>query len=160
MGRKSRTKRERKAREAQFKRGYLDQPPVKYPVRPRPSAGSTGSERPLAQLARETFLSLWSYPNVVRDEPQPNKGVIGKEIADLFVVFEDDIVLFSDKDCVLVLATSEAIDAIRRVAPPAEIQLWSSDIRMAKSPTTGSGISRNRCSPAEHVPAPVLLSRR
>jgi hypothetical protein len=86
-------------REAQFKRGYLDPAPVKYPVRPRPSTGTTGSERALAKLARETFLSLWSYPNVVRDEPQA-KGVIGKEIADLLVVFEDDVVLFSDKDCV------------------------------------------------------------
>jgi len=99
MGRKSRAKRERKAREAQFKRAYVDPPPVRYPVRPRPSPGSTASERALAKLARQTFLSLWSYPNVVRDEPQANGRVIGKEIADLLVVFEDDVVLFSDEDC-------------------------------------------------------------
>jgi hypothetical protein len=84
MGRKSREKRERKAREAEFRRVYVERPPVKYPVRPRPSSCSTGSERALAKLARETFLSLWSYPNVVRDEPQANgKGIVGKEITDL-----------------------------------------------------------------------------
>jgi hypothetical protein len=97
MGRKSRAKAERRAREAEFKRAYVNPPRVKCPVRPRPSAGSTGSERALTKLACETFLSLWSYPNVVRDEPQ-GKGAIGKEIADQLVVFEDDVVLFSDND--------------------------------------------------------------
>jgi hypothetical protein len=100
MGRESRANRERRAYEAEIKRGYVDPAPVKYPVRPRPSDGATGAERALAKLARETFLSLWSYPNVFRDAPQVKGGVIGKEIADLFVVFEDDILLFSDKDCI------------------------------------------------------------
>src|SRR5262245_35921057 len=98
MGRKSREKRERRAREDEFHRHYGGPPQIRYPVRPRASAGTTGSERLLAKLAKETFLSLWSYPNVVRDEPQ-GKGVIAKEIADLMVVFEDDVVLFSGKDC-------------------------------------------------------------
>jgi hypothetical protein len=137
MGRKSRTKRERRAREAQFKRGYVDPPPIKYPVRPRPSVGSTGSERTLAKLARDTFLSLWSYPNVVRDEPQANGGVIGKEIADLFVVFEDDIVLFSDKDCVFPSTGNLDIDWARwyrKAVDKSANQLWGGERHIRQHP--------------------------
>jgi hypothetical protein len=136
MGRKSRQKRERKAHEAQFKRAYLDPPPVKYPVRPRPSAGSTGSERALARLARETFLSLWSYPNVVRDEPQ-GKGVIGKEIADLLVVFEDDVVLFSDKDCVFPSTGNLDVDWsrwYRNAIDKSANQLWGAERHIRSHP--------------------------
>ena len=137
MGRKSRTKREQKLREAQFKRGYLDHPVRKYPVRERPSVGSTGSERALASVARETFLSLWSYPNVVRDEPQANGGVIGKEIADLFVVFEDDIVLFSDKDCVFPSTGNLDVDWrrwYRRAVERSAKQLWGAERHIREHP--------------------------
>ena len=136
MGRKSRTKRERKAREAQFKRAYVDPPPVKYPVRPSPSGGITGSERALAKLARETFLSLWSYPNVVRDEPQ-GKGVIAKEIADLLVVFEDDVVLFSDKDCVFPSTGNLDLDWsrwYRNAVDKSAKQLWGAERQIRAHP--------------------------
>jgi hypothetical protein len=136
MGRKSREKRERRVREAEFKRAYVDPPPIKYPVRPRPSSGSTGSERALARLARETFLSLWSYPNVVRDEPQ-GKGVIGKEIADLLVVFEDDVVLFSDKDCVFPSTGNLDIDWsrwYRNAIEKSAKQLWSAERHIRAHP--------------------------
>ena len=46
--------------------------------------GTTDSERYLTALARRSFLSLWSYPNLYRDDG-------GKEICDLLVVFENDI---------------------------------------------------------------------
>lgn len=64
------------------------------------SEGSTVAERNLAKLCQRNFLSLWSYPGVYRDQGQKNGGD-GKEICDLLVVFEDDIIVFSDKDCVL-----------------------------------------------------------
>ena len=150
MGRKSRTKRERKERDSQFIEGYVEAPPVKYPVRPRPSAGSTGSERALARLARETFLSLWSYPNVVRDEPQGN-GVIGKEIADLMIVFEDDVVLFSDKDCVFPATGNLDVDWARwyrSAVDKSAKQLWvpsvTSENIQIESLLTRSAPSRSR----------------
>lgn len=138
MGRKSREKRERKAREAEFRRVYVEPPPVKYSVRPRPSSGSTSSERALAKLARETFLSLWSYPNVVRDEPQANgKGIVGKEIADLLVVFEDDVVLFSDKDCVFPSTGNLDVDWsrwYRSAIDKSAKQLWGAERHIRAHP--------------------------
>src|SRR5437660_5847188 len=47
------------------------------------------SEAYLTGLALRTFLKLWSYPNPFRAP--------GKEIADLLVVFGDEVIVFSDK---------------------------------------------------------------
>lgn len=55
------------------------------------NSGLTPAERYLASLAKRTFLSLWRYPGLFREA--------GKELCDLLVVFENDIVIFSDKDC-------------------------------------------------------------
>ena len=63
------------------------------------SSGTTDSERVLARLCEKTFLSFWSYPNVFRDQGQP--GGDGKEICDLLVVCGKDVVIFSDKSCVM-----------------------------------------------------------
>jgi len=52
-------------------------------------SGSTPSEELLAELADQTFLDLWSWPNVYK-EP-------GKELCDLLVVCGDEVVIFSDK---------------------------------------------------------------
>lgn len=154
MGRKSRTKRERKVHEAEFTRAYVDPPPVKYPVRPRPADGSTGSERALAKLARGTFLSLWSYPNVVRDDPQRNGGIIGKEIADLLVVFEDDIILFSDKDCVFPSTGNLDVDWSRWYRSAVEKsakQLWGAERHIREHPT------RVFIDPKCKIPLPIQL---
>lgn len=61
--------------------------------------GATPSERALTKLARKAFLSLWSYPNVYSDENRTNGKGDGKELVDLLVVFGDDVLLFSDKQC-------------------------------------------------------------
>ena len=61
--------------------------------------GTTPSERALAGLARRAFLSLWSYPNVFTDEGRSKGKGDGKELCDLLVVFGNDVLLFSDKDC-------------------------------------------------------------
>ena len=61
--------------------------------------GTTPSERALASLARKAFLTLWSYPNVFTDEGRANDKGDGKELCDLLVVFGNDVLLFSDKDC-------------------------------------------------------------
>ncbi|AFZ15600.1 hypothetical protein Cri9333_4834 (plasmid) [Crinalium epipsammum PCC 9333] len=60
--------------------------------------GVTESERYLKLLCDRTFLSLWSYPGVYRDQVS-GKGTQGKEVCDLLVVFENHIIIFSDKDC-------------------------------------------------------------
>ncbi|MDO8290163.1 MAG: SEC-C metal-binding domain-containing protein [Parvibaculum sp.] len=63
------------------------------------SSGLTPSERLLADLCENTFLSLWSYPNLFRDQGRKGGKGDGKELCDLVVVFGNDVVLFSDKSC-------------------------------------------------------------
>jgi hypothetical protein len=53
------------------------------------SEGLTKSEKMLADLADHSFLKLWTYPNLFRKP--------GKELADLVVVFGNDVLIFSDK---------------------------------------------------------------
>ena len=59
------------------------------------SSGLTESERYLASVCERNFLSLWSYPRPFRDQAG------GKEICDLLVVMGNDVIVFSDKHCVL-----------------------------------------------------------
>lgn len=54
------------------------------------SEGVTRTERLLAGLCDRTFLRLWSYPNPCRDD--------GKELCDLIVVFQDDVLIFFDRE--------------------------------------------------------------
>jgi hypothetical protein len=63
------------------------------------SEGVTSSERYLNRLGERSFLTLWSYPGVFRDQGHTKKGGDGKEIGDLLVVFEEHILIFSDKYC-------------------------------------------------------------
>ena len=42
---------------------------------------------------RKVFLRRWSYPNVFRDQGG------GKELCDVLIVFDRDIIIFSDKSC-------------------------------------------------------------
>ena len=60
------------------------------------SDGITPSERYLKQLCDRAFLSLWSYSSIYRNQKQGAKGD-GKELCDLLVVFEEHIIIFSDK---------------------------------------------------------------
>lgn len=57
--------------------------------------GFTKEEIFLNKLGENSFLRLWSWPNLFRDQGG-SKGD-GKEICDLTVIFGDDILLFSDK---------------------------------------------------------------
>jgi hypothetical protein len=59
--------------------------------------GVTHRERYLAKLAEKSFLKLWSYPSLYRDEGLSKNGV-DQEFSDLTVVFGNIVVLFSDKD--------------------------------------------------------------
>lgn len=65
-----------------------------------PDNTATPSEAYLAELGRRTFLRLWSYPSLYRDQRIGAAGD-GKELCDLLVVFDNEVLVFSDKDCVL-----------------------------------------------------------
>ncbi|CAK2701501.1 Preprotein translocase subunit SecA [Vibrio crassostreae] len=54
------------------------------------------SEKLLSELAEGTFFSLWSYPNIYRDEGCA-KNNTGKEMCDLFILIGNDVIVFSDK---------------------------------------------------------------
>jgi hypothetical protein len=64
-----------------------------------PAEGVTESERYLAKLCKHSFLSMWSYPGVFRNQGRPRGKGDGKEVCDLLVVFENHIIILSDKDC-------------------------------------------------------------
>lgn len=65
------------------------------------SVGVTDSERYLQRLADQTFLSMWSYAGLFRNQGHASKGKgDGKEIADLIAVFDNHVLIFSDKECV------------------------------------------------------------
>jgi hypothetical protein len=64
-----------------------------------PNEGVTQAERRLAKLCKKSFLSLWSYPAVYRDQGRGDRKGDGKEVCDLLVIFENHILIFSDKDC-------------------------------------------------------------
>ena len=55
------------------------------------SNGITASEQYLTSLCRRSFLRPWSFANIFK---QP-----GKELCDLLVVFDCDVIIFSDKSC-------------------------------------------------------------
>jgi hypothetical protein len=74
----------------------LDNPACSVVVRPE---GVTASERYLGKVCQRSFLSLWSYPGVFRDQGRSNGTGDGKEVCDLLVVFENHIIIFSDKEC-------------------------------------------------------------
>lgn len=55
------------------------------------ASGTTSSEKYLGYLCEKTFLSLWSNLCVYKGK--------GEELCDLLVVFGNDILVFSDKNC-------------------------------------------------------------
>lgn len=55
------------------------------------------SERYLSSLCQQSFLRLWSYPHIYRD--QRGGGTQGKEVCDLLAIFGNHIFIFSDKSC-------------------------------------------------------------
>src|SRR5882672_267341 len=59
----------------------------------------TPSEKYLDRLCLGTFLSLWSYPAIYRDQRAVGTNGDGKEVCDHLVVFGNDVIIFSDKHC-------------------------------------------------------------
>src|SRR3972149_2997254 len=62
--------------------------------------GATPAERYLQKLCENVFLRFWSFPGVYRDQGKTGVRGNGKEVCDLLVVFENHVIIFSDKSCV------------------------------------------------------------
>lgn len=60
------------------------------------SAGVTASERYLNELCKRSFLSLWSYPNLFRDQGRRYGKGDGKELCDHLIIFNEHVIIFSD----------------------------------------------------------------
>lgn len=71
----------------------------------RQSKGINESENYLGHLCRRSFLSLWSYINPYRKQGKrmiaESQDLLGdgKELCDLLVVFDNHVIIFSDKSC-------------------------------------------------------------
>lgn len=88
----------------------------------RRASGVTLSERYLQRLCEQSFLTLWSYPHVFR-EP-------GKELADLLVVFDNHILIFSDKDCAFPNTGNLQVDWnrwLRKAVEKSAEQIWGAE---------------------------------
>ncbi len=63
------------------------------------------SERMVYRLCRQSFLSLWSYPNPLNNEK--------KELCDVLVIFGPDVIIFSVKDVGLPDINISSVDRSR-----------------------------------------------
>jgi hypothetical protein len=91
--------------------------------------GVNDSERYLKRLCDKTFLSLWSYSEVYESP--------GKELCDLLVIFGDDIIIFSDKDCQFPNSDNLALDWNRwfqRAIYKSACQAWGAERRIRRDP--------------------------
>lgn len=60
--------------------------------------GVTKTERILHRLCAGSFLRLWSYGNVYKNQAISGENRQGKEICDALVVFRNNVIIFSDKE--------------------------------------------------------------
>jgi len=100
------------------------------------SDGINKSERYLKQLCDQTFHSLWSYPGVYSNEGL-DRNKQGKEVCDLLVIFENHIVIFSDKDCQFPNSGNLAVDWNRwfnKSIKKSIQQLWGAEKWMRRYP--------------------------
>ncbi len=100
------------------------------------SEGVTPTERYLKKLCDRTFLSLWSYAGIFRDQGINAIGE-GKEVCDLLVVFENHIIIFSDKDCAFPNTGNLELDWsrwFRRAVLKSAEQVWGAERWIKKYP--------------------------
>lgn len=98
--------------------------------------GVTPAERLLASFCDRAFLTLWSYPSPYRDENKTGNGH-GKELCDLLVVFQDHIIIFSDKDCQFPDTGDLQLDWsrwFRRAVLDGAKQLWGAEKWLKENP--------------------------
>jgi hypothetical protein len=91
--------------------------------------GVTPPERYLKTLGIRSFLPLWSYMNLYRDQRAGKTGD-GKELCDMLVVFEDHVIIFSDKYCECPNTGNTDLDWSRwykRTVQKSAEQLWGAE---------------------------------
>lgn len=98
-------------------------------MRFKKSHGLTVSEKILSDICDRSFLSLWTYPNLYRRA--------GKELADLIVVFGNDILIFSDKS--IAYPTTDNPDLnwsrwFRAAIKESAEQIWKAEQCILKNP--------------------------
>lgn len=106
----------------------MDTTDIQVPIQRRD--GVNTSERYLKRLSDRSFLSLWSYSGVYRDQLDCPTAKIGKEVCDLLVVFQDHIIIFSDKDCVYPDGDNEQLNWQRwfkRAVRKSAEQIWGGE---------------------------------
>jgi hypothetical protein len=99
--------------------------------------GTTSAERYLKQLCDRSFLSLWSYSGVYRDQFDSPTAKIGKEVCDLLVVFQNHIIIFSDKDCVYPDGNDKELNWRRwykRAVKKSADQIWGAERWIKSNP--------------------------
>lgn len=122
-------------------------------VSPTVSDGVTASERYLARLCRQSFLRLWSWPNLFRDQRAGPKTE-GKEVCDLLAVFDRHVFLFSDKYCAFPATGDIRVDWSRwfkRAVWKGAEQVWGAERWIREHP------DRLFCDPACTVRLPINL---
>jgi hypothetical protein len=100
--------------------------------------GATSAERYLGVLCKRTFLSLWSYQNIYRNEKDSNEKTQGKEIADLLVIFGEHILIFSDKYCAIPDTGDIYLDWSRwfdRAIKRSTLQAWGAERWIRHNPS-------------------------
>jgi hypothetical protein len=86
------------------------------------SEGVNASERYLTKLCRNSFLSLWSYPNLY--------GRKNQELCDLLVLFDNHVIIFSDKSCAFPNTGNLKLDWdrwFRRTVDSSARQIWGAE---------------------------------
>jgi len=119
------------------------------------SSGITETERYLEELCEKNFLSFWSYPRPFRDQGG------NKELCDLLVIMGEDVIIFSDKHCLLEPNKDLEIDWQRwfRSAVQAEAkQAWGAERWLRQHP--GRVFLDPECSRPLPVPIPHPDSAR
>src|SRR5882724_3310459 len=127
-----------------------------HPVATNPPA-FTASERFLTRLARRSFLGLWSYPHVYRDQGIGGRQREGKEVVDLLVVFDHHVILFSDKSCAFPNTGNLDQDWARwyrRAIEASAKQLWGAERWLRTHPDRA--FLDKQCSVPLPVPLPPL----
>jgi hypothetical protein len=111
--------------------------------------GTTPAERYLQSLCERSFLTLWSYPCVFRDQKSSGRGD-GKELCDLLVVFGDDILIFSDKSCAFPDTGNLQLDWsrwFRKAVIKSAEQIWGAERWLSEPPP-----SSERCTCCPNQP--------
>jgi len=117
-------------------------------------AGTTPTERLLFKLCLGSFLRLWSYANVFRDQGKKGAGD-GKELCDVLIVCGDAVILFSDKSCAFPATGKLEVDWgrwYRRAVEASQRQLMGAERWIRKFP--GRIFADRRCTQKLHITLP------